>query len=51
MPINAWFSRVLTKASFDPSGDHTGKLWRPHALMNGIPPVSIGAVTPRATRA
>ena len=40
-----------TKAIFEPSGDHTGLLWRPHSLMNGTPAVSIAAVTPRATRA
>jgi hypothetical protein len=44
MPMNAWFSRVLTKASFDPSGDHCGLLCRPHALMKGTPPVSIAAM-------
>ena len=49
--ISGTETRVLTNASFDPSGDHTGLLCRPHALTSGTPPVSTGAVTPRATRA
>src|SRR6185503_17203964 len=50
-PIREWFSRVLTKASREPSGDQTGPLWRPHALMKGTPPVSIALLRPRAVLA
>src|SRR6185312_11564752 len=40
-PMSEWFSRMLTNAIFEPSGDHVGWPLLPHSLMNGIPPESI----------
>jgi hypothetical protein len=36
-----WSVRVLTKATFFPSGDHCGALWTPHSFMNGRSPRSM----------
>jgi hypothetical protein len=34
-PISEWSTRLLTKASFDPSGDHFTLLLEPQALIQG----------------
>src|SRR4029450_11358056 len=35
-PISEWSTRLLTKASFDPSGDHLRLLLVPQALIQGV---------------
>lgn len=39
--MNEWLVRVVTKATFEPSGDHRGLLLVPHAVMNGFSPRSM----------
>jgi hypothetical protein len=50
MPMKPWSARSLTKASFDPSGDHRGFVFLPAAFTSGFSPLSTAvAAGPRFT--